>query len=76
MQGKEIETDVYFYYAMWSYGGEIVEEDGKSGLDSQAAIDAAKLYKSLIDEGLTRAGRHRATTARTCRTSSSRARSA
>ena len=34
LQGKEIETDVYFYYGMWSYGGEIVK-DGKSGLDQQ-----------------------------------------
>lgn len=55
MQGKEIETDVYFYYAFWSYGGEIVK-DGKSGLDSQAGTDAAKLYKSFIDEGLTQPG--------------------
>jgi multiple sugar transport system substrate-binding protein len=56
MQGKEIETDVYFYYAMWSYGGSIVKPDGTSGLDSEAAIDAAKLYKSMIDEGLTQPG--------------------
>ncbi|MBA3517055.1 MAG: sugar ABC transporter substrate-binding protein [Rhizobiales bacterium] len=56
LQGKEIETDVYFYYAMWSHGGDIIEADGSSGLDSQAAIDAAKLYKSLIDEGLTEPG--------------------
>ena len=55
LQGKEIETDVYYYYAMWSYGGEIVK-DGKSGLDSQAAIDAAKLYKSFIDSGFTEPG--------------------
>jgi multiple sugar transport system substrate-binding protein len=55
MQGKEIETDVYFYYSMWSYGGEIVK-DGKSGLDSQAAMDAAKLYKGFIDAGLTQPG--------------------
>ena len=55
LQGKEIETDVYFYYAMWSHGGEIVK-DGKSGLDSQAAMDAAKLYKSFIDGGLTQPG--------------------
>jgi multiple sugar transport system substrate-binding protein len=55
MQGKEIETDVYFYYAMWSYGGEIVK-DGKSGLDSQAAMDAAKLYKGFIDAGYTQPG--------------------
>jgi multiple sugar transport system substrate-binding protein len=56
MQGKEIETDVYFYYAMWSYGGSILKPDGTSGLDSQAAIDAAKLYKSMITEGDTEPG--------------------
>jgi multiple sugar transport system substrate-binding protein len=55
LQGKEIETDVYFYYGMWSYGGEIVK-DGKSGIDSPAAIEAAKLYKSFIDGGLTEPG--------------------
>ncbi|WP_158817847.1 sugar ABC transporter substrate-binding protein [Methylocapsa sp. S129] len=55
MQGKEIETDVYYYYALWSYGGEIVK-NGKSGLGSQAAIDAAKLYKGFIDGGLTEPG--------------------
>jgi multiple sugar transport system substrate-binding protein len=55
MQGKEIETDVYYYYALWSYGGEIIK-NGKSGLGSQAAIDAAKLYKSFIDGGLTEPG--------------------
>lgn len=56
MQGKEIETDVYFYYAFWSYGGELIEADGTSGLDSDAAYQAATLYKSLIDEGLTQPG--------------------
>ena len=55
LQGKEIETDVYFYYALWSYGGEIVK-DGKSGLGSQAAVDAANLYKGMIDAGLTEPG--------------------
>jgi len=55
LQGKEIETDVYFYYAMWSNGGEIVK-DGKSGVDSQAAIDAATMYKGFIDAGLTEPG--------------------
>ena len=56
LQGKEIETDVYYYYALWSYGGSIVDADGKSGLGSQAAVDAAKLYKSMIDEGATEPG--------------------
>jgi multiple sugar transport system substrate-binding protein len=55
LQGKEIETDVYFYYAMWSFGGEIIE-GGKSGLHSEAALRAANLYKSYIDQRLTQQG--------------------
>lgn len=53
MQGKEIETDAYFYYGLWTHGGDILKEDGSSGLDSDAAIETAKLYKQMIDEGLT-----------------------
>lgn len=53
LQGKEIETDAYFYYSLWTHGGEILNEDGTSGLDSQAAVDSLKLYKKMIDEGLT-----------------------
>ncbi len=53
MQGKEIETDAYFYYGLWTHGGDILKEDGSSGLDSEAAIAAASLYKQMIDEGLT-----------------------
>lgn len=56
MQGKEIETDVYFYYALWAYGGALVEEDGTSGLDTPAAYQAARMYKSLIDDGITQPG--------------------
>lgn len=53
LQGKEIETDAYFYYALWTHGGDILTADGKSGLDSPAAIEAATFYKKMIDEGLT-----------------------
>ncbi|MDX8478287.1 sugar ABC transporter substrate-binding protein [Mesorhizobium sp. VK24D] len=56
MQGKEIETDVYYYYAMWSFGTEILNKDGTSGLGTPGALEAAKLYKSMIDEGLTEPG--------------------
>ena len=52
LQGKEIETDAYFYYALWTQGGNLLE-DGKSGIASEAGIKAATLYKSMIDEGLT-----------------------
>ena len=56
LQGKEIETDVYFYYALWSYGGEVVGKDGKAAFNSQAGVKAATLYKTMVDEGLTEPG--------------------
>ncbi|UCI30613.1 ABC transporter substrate-binding protein [Mesorhizobium sp. B4-1-4] len=56
LQGKEIETDVYYYYAMWSQGTETLNKDGTSSLSTPGALAAAKLYKSMIDEGLTEPG--------------------
>ena len=56
MQGAEIETDVYFYYAFWAHGGELVQEDGTSGLDSEAGYRAAELYRSLIEADATQPG--------------------
>ncbi len=51
LQGKEIESDIYFYYALWTYGGDLVTADKKSGLDTDAGIKAATLYRSMIDKG-------------------------
>ncbi|WP_222945026.1 ABC transporter substrate-binding protein [Paraburkholderia sp. 31.1] len=56
LQGKEIETDVYFYYGLWSYGGDVIGKDGKAAFNSQAGVKAATLYKTMIDEGLTEPG--------------------
>jgi multiple sugar transport system substrate-binding protein len=53
LQGKEIETDAYFYYSLWTHGGDILNADGTSGIDSPAAIKSATLYKQMVDEGLT-----------------------
>jgi multiple sugar transport system substrate-binding protein len=55
IQGKEIETDAYWYYAFWTHGGELLV-DGKSGIASDAGVQAANLYKSMIDGGLTEPG--------------------
>jgi multiple sugar transport system substrate-binding protein len=53
LQGKGIETDAYYYYALWNFGGQIFLPDGKSGLGQPEAIDAVSFYKKMIDEGLT-----------------------
>ncbi len=56
LQGKQIETDVYWYYALWSYGGDVVGADGKAAFDSKAGVDSLTMYKSLIDKGYTQDG--------------------
>lgn len=56
LQGAEIETDVYYYYSLWSHGGNLITEEGTSGLGTQAAVDAANMYKDLIDSGVTQPG--------------------
>ncbi|MCF1494368.1 extracellular solute-binding protein [Agrobacterium vitis] len=56
IQGKEIDTDVYFYFPLWTNGGDIVGKDGKLALNSDAGVRAATTYKTLIDKGLTQPG--------------------
>ena len=56
LQGKEIETDVYWYYSLWTNGGDVVGPNGKAAFASPAGIKAATLYKTMIDQGLTQPG--------------------
>ncbi|HEY0276332.1 MAG TPA: sugar ABC transporter substrate-binding protein [Paenirhodobacter sp.] len=56
LQGKSTETDVFFYYPMWSYGGDIITAGGKSGVNTEAGKTALGIYKTLVDEGLTEPG--------------------
>ncbi len=53
LQGSKIETDVYYYYALWGAGGSILSKNGKSGLSSPEALKALKFYTTLINNGLT-----------------------
>jgi multiple sugar transport system substrate-binding protein len=53
LQGKDIETDAYYYYALWNFGGNIFLPDGKSGLAQPDAIAAVSFYKNMIDQNLT-----------------------
>ncbi|WP_425051597.1 ABC transporter substrate-binding protein [Psychromarinibacter sp. S121] len=56
LQGKSTETDVYFYYPMWSYGGTILTEDGKSNVNTEAGLTALTMYKEMIENGYTQPG--------------------
>ena len=56
IQGKGTEVDIYYYYALWSYGGEVLNGKDKAAFDSPAGTKALTLYKTLIDKGLTEDG--------------------
>jgi multiple sugar transport system substrate-binding protein len=56
IQARGIEVDVYYYYALWAYGGDVVGPDNKAAFASPAGVQALTLYKSLIDRGLTEPG--------------------
>ena len=51
IQGKQIETDVYWYYALWTEGGDVVGPDAKAAFNSPAGVKALTMYKSMIDKG-------------------------
>lgn len=51
IQGKEVETDLYFYYFLWGAGGEILGPDGKCALTSPAAREALEFELGLIRDG-------------------------
>ena len=53
VQGKEVETDLYFYYFLWGAGGQILGPDGKSALTSPAAVEALDYELSLVKKKLT-----------------------
>lgn len=55
VQGNLTETDAYWYYALWNFGGELFRE-GKSAIAGPEGVSAAKFYKRMIDEGLTQPG--------------------
>jgi len=52
IQGKEVETDLFYYYFLWGAGGEILGPDGRCALTSPQAREALEFELSLIREGL------------------------
>jgi multiple sugar transport system substrate-binding protein len=56
IQAKGIEVDVYFYYALWAFGGDVVDRDARATFDSPQGVRALTLYKDMVDRGLTEPG--------------------
>ena len=56
LQGKEIDTDVYFYLPFWTNGGELLNDAGEPDFDSPAGIKTATIYQTLIQDNLTQPG--------------------
>ena len=56
LMAKGTEVDVYYYYALWSYGGDVVNGQTKAAFDSPAGVRALTLYQTLVNQGLTEAG--------------------
>ena len=52
VQGKEVETDLYFYYFLWGAGGEILQ-DGKAAIASPQGIEALNYELNLVKKGFT-----------------------
>lgn len=42
-----------WYPWMWQGGGEVIAGDGRSGFDSDGAVDALRLWKETVDLGIT-----------------------
>ena len=63
LQAAEIETDVYFYYAFWSFGGDLIEADGTlreepvSGVPEVFVRSQAGLFEVALDPEYETTGR-------------------
>ncbi len=53
LMAKGTEVDVYFYYALWTHGGDVLDANQKAIFNSPAGVKALALYKSMLDRGLT-----------------------
>ena len=56
LMAKGTEVDVYFYYALWSHGGDVLDANQKAAFNSPAGVKALTLYKAMLDRGLTEPG--------------------
>jgi multiple sugar transport system substrate-binding protein len=56
MQGKDLDTEGYWFYTLWTHGGAIIGPDGKSGFASPEAVAATRNYLRFIEAKATQPG--------------------
>jgi multiple sugar transport system substrate-binding protein len=56
LMAKGTEVDVYFYYALWTNGGDVLDANQKAAFASPAGVKALTMYKAMLDRGLTEPG--------------------
>lgn len=56
LMGKGTEVDVYFYYALWTNGGDVLDANTKAAFASPAGVKALTMYSTMLKEGLTNDG--------------------
>lgn len=56
IQGKDLDAEGYWFYSLWTHGGDIIGADGKSGFASPEAIAATNNYVRFIKEKVTQPG--------------------
>ncbi len=56
MQGHDLDTEGYWFYSLWTHGGDILGADGQSGFASKEAIAATENYIRFIKGGVTQPG--------------------
>jgi multiple sugar transport system substrate-binding protein len=56
IQGAEIDMEAYWFYSLWTHGGQLFYANGKSAVGSPEAIAATKTYLKFIKAGVVQDG--------------------
>lgn len=56
VQGNDLDTEGYWFYSLWTHGGDIFNAEGRSGFASPEAVAATQNYIDLIQAGVTQPG--------------------
>lgn len=56
IQAAEIDAEAYYFYSLWTHGGDLFNADGTSAIASPAAIKAANVMNSFVKAGVSQKG--------------------